>query len=139
MKRIEEKAYLKEKREEKRIFISWLITISLMLASGIGYFGWSYHEQFTALFHRAKDSVPDAKTLLLCLPTAIALLLLFFLQQLAAEKNPAEDRKPMNRWSAAKDKDTKSRNVPCAFVSLHSMSQTADNPVNDDSLPVLRP
>lgn len=78
MKRIEEKAYLKEKREEKRIFISWLITISLMLASGIGYFGWSYHEQFTALFHRAKDSVPDAKTLLLCLPTAIALLLLFF-------------------------------------------------------------
>ena len=61
MKRIEEKAYLKEKREEKRIFISWLITISLMLASGIGYFGWSY-----------------AKTLLLCLPTAIALLLLFF-------------------------------------------------------------
>ena len=78
MKRIEDKAYLKEKREEKRIVISWLITISLMLASGIGYFGWSYHEQFTALFHRAKDSVPDAKTLLLCLPTAIALLLLFF-------------------------------------------------------------
>lgn len=78
MRRIEEKAYLKEKRAERRIFISWAVTVSAMLAGGIGYFGWSCRERFLQLFQGIKESVPDTDTLTLCLPTAIALVALFF-------------------------------------------------------------
>lgn len=78
MKRIEEKAYLKEKREEKRIFVAWTVTVSVMLAGGIGYFGWNCRERFLRLFYGIKESVPDTDTLTLCLPTVIALVLLFF-------------------------------------------------------------
>ena len=78
MRRIEEETFLKEKRTEKRVFISWVVTVSVMLAGGIGYFGWSYRERFLRMFHGIKESVPDAGTLMFCLPTVMALVLLFF-------------------------------------------------------------
>lgn len=78
MKRIEEETYLKEKRTEKRIFVLWVITVSVMIAGGLGYFGWTYHKQLLYLGRMLRNSVPDTNALSFCMPTAIALVLLFF-------------------------------------------------------------
>ena len=86
MKRIEEETYLKEKRTEKKIFISWIITASFMTAGGLGYLGWNYNEQILYMFRLLKHSIPDTATLLLYLPAAAASVILFFFNKWLQKK-----------------------------------------------------
>ena len=68
--------YLREKRREKRIFIAWAITVSLMIIGCLGYLGWMYSEQILRLWQLLKDTAPSAQHVLFHLPMVIALLLL---------------------------------------------------------------
>lgn len=76
MLRICEAEYLREKRREKRIFIAWAITVSLMIIGCLGYLGWMYSEQILRLWQLLKNTAPSAQHVLFHLPMVIALLLL---------------------------------------------------------------
>lgn len=77
MRRIREAEYLREKRREKRIFIAWAITVSLMITGCFGYLGWIYSEQMLQLWQSLKDTAPNKQHVLFCLPTMVSLLLLW--------------------------------------------------------------
>lgn len=76
MERIQQEAYLRERRTEKRTFILWAITVTAMTAGGIGYLGWVYGQQILQLCAQIKDHIPPQLDFLIYLPTAIALTLL---------------------------------------------------------------
>ena len=45
MEHIQQEAYLRERRTEKRTFILWAITVTAMTVGGIGYLGWVYGQK----------------------------------------------------------------------------------------------
>lgn len=78
MQKIQEENILREKRQEKRMFILFLIFAILSGGGCIGFLIWKYKAIFTGHWQTCKEILPDFHTLLFYLPTFCALCLLFF-------------------------------------------------------------
>ena len=78
MQKIQEESILREKRQEKRMFILFLVFAILSGGSCIGFFIWKYGAAFISYWHTCKEILPDSHTLLFYLPTLCALCLLYF-------------------------------------------------------------
>ena len=79
----------KEKQTEKRVFIIWIITVSIMTLGCIGYIGWNCGDQILLVARQLGKSIPEADLLKFYLPIIIAVLPLI----------------PFNRWLQKKMKD----------------------------------
>lgn len=76
MKRIGEEMYLREKRQEKRLFILMIITVMLMTGGCMGMIIWMYGEEISEGLHASVNNLPEPSSLLFYLPMLIALPLL---------------------------------------------------------------
>ena len=79
MQRINEQALLKERKAEKRLFIAWTTTVSLMIGGCVGYLGWVYAQPLLHLYEQFKSFIPDKESILSGLPILTALILLAIL------------------------------------------------------------
>ncbi|HJC94569.1 MAG TPA: hypothetical protein H9752_10280 [Candidatus Phocaeicola excrementigallinarum] len=89
MRLIEEEKHRKEKQTEKRVFIIWIITVSIMTLGCIGYIGWNCGDQILLVARQLGKSIPEADLLKFYLPIIIAILPLI----------------PFNRWLQKKMKN----------------------------------
>lgn len=76
MKRIGEEMYLREKRQEKRLFILMIITVMLMTGGCLGMIIWMYGKEISEGLHASVNNLPEPSSLLFYLPMLIALPLL---------------------------------------------------------------
>lgn len=76
MKRIGEEIYLREKRQEKRLFILMIFTIILMAGGSIGMIIWAYGKEMAEALHTALHHLPEPSSVVFYLPMLIALPLL---------------------------------------------------------------
>lgn len=58
MKRIGEEMYLREKRQEKRLFILMIITVMLMTGGCLGMIIWMYGEEISEGLHASVNNLP---------------------------------------------------------------------------------
>ena len=86
MQKIQEESILREKRQEKRMFILFLVFAILSGGSCIGFFIWKYGAAFISYWHTCKEILPDSHTLLFYLPTLCALCLLYFFDRWLRKK-----------------------------------------------------
>lgn len=86
MQKIQEESILREKRQEKRMFILFLIFAILSGGGCIGFFIWKYGTTFISYWHTCKEILPDSHTLLFYLPTLCALCLLYFFDRWLRKK-----------------------------------------------------
>ena len=86
MQKIQEENILREKQQEKRMFILFLIFAILSGGSCIGFFIWKYGAYFISYWHTCKEILPDSHTLLFYLPTLCALCLLYFFDRWLRKK-----------------------------------------------------
>lgn len=92
MQKIQEESILREKRQEKRIFILFLIFTILSGGSCIGFLIWKYGASFISYWHTCKEILPDSHTLLFYLPTLCALCLLYFFDRWLRKKIDLEKK-----------------------------------------------
>lgn len=76
MQRLNEQIALQEKKMEKRIFTAWIITVTAIIAGGIGYLGWMYFIPLSELYHQLKQWIPEKETVIYSFPVLMALFLL---------------------------------------------------------------
>ncbi|WP_337421989.1 hypothetical protein [Phocaeicola sp.] len=76
MKRIAEEMYLREKRQEKRMFILMIITVACMFTGCIGMVVWAYGKEIAEALYIMTHSLPEPSSLIFYLPMLIALPLL---------------------------------------------------------------
>lgn len=86
LQKIQDESILREKRQEKRMFILFLIFAILSGGSCIGFFIWKYGTTFISYWHTCKEILPDSHTLLFYLPTLCALCLLYFFDRWLRKK-----------------------------------------------------
>lgn len=86
MQKIQEESILREKRQEKRMFILFLVFAILSGGGCIGFFIWKYGTTFISYWHTCKEILPDSHTLLFYLPTLCALCLLYFFDRWLRKK-----------------------------------------------------
>lgn len=58
MKRIGEEMYLREKRQEKRLFILMIITVMLMTGGCLGMIIWMYGKEISEGLHASVNNLP---------------------------------------------------------------------------------
>ena len=92
MQKIQEESILREKRQEKRMFILFLIFAILSGGGCIGFFIWKYGTTFISYWHTCKEILPDSHTLLFYLPTLCALCLLYFFDRWLRKKIDLEKK-----------------------------------------------
>lgn len=86
LQKIQEESILREKRQEKRMFILFLIFAILSGGSCIGFFIWKYGAYFISYWHTCKEILPEFHTILFYLPTLCALCLLYFFDRWLRKK-----------------------------------------------------
>lgn len=64
MKRIGEEMYLREKRQEKRLFILMIITVMLMTGGCLGMIIWMYGKEISEELHASVNNLPEPSSLL---------------------------------------------------------------------------
>lgn len=92
LQKIQEESILREKRQEKRMFILFLIFAILSGGSCIGFFIWKYGASFISYWHTCKEILPEFHTLLFYLPTLCALCLLYFFDRWLRKKIDLEKK-----------------------------------------------
>lgn len=92
MQKIQEESILREKRQEKRMFILFLVFAILSGGGCIGFFIWKYGTTFISYWHTCKEILPDSHTLLFYLPTFYALCLLYFFDRWLRKKIDLEKK-----------------------------------------------
>lgn len=86
MQRLNEQIALQERRREKRIFTVWIITVTTILAGGLGYLGWTYFVHLSELYSQLKTCLPEKETFIYSLPILTALFLLALLNHWLQKK-----------------------------------------------------
>lgn len=76
MKRIGEEMYLREKQQEKRLFILMILTVTLMIGGCIGMIVWIYGKEIAEGLQKSVNNLPEPSSLIFYLPMLIALPLL---------------------------------------------------------------
>lgn len=77
MQKIHQETLLREKRQEKRLFILMLVTTFLTVGGCLGLLCWQYGNKILSLLHILQEGSPSLQTCLLYLPILCALFLLF--------------------------------------------------------------
>lgn len=77
MQKIHQETLLREKRQEKRLFILMLVTTFLAIGGCLVLLCWQYGNKLLSLLHILQEGSPSLQTCLFYLPILCALFLLF--------------------------------------------------------------
>lgn len=86
MQKIHQETFLREKRQEKRLFILMLVTTFLAGGVCMGILCWQYGNKILALLQTLQEDSPSLQTCLFYLPILCALFLLFLFNQWLRKK-----------------------------------------------------
>ena len=86
MQKIHQETLLREKRQEKRLFILMLVTTFLAIGGCLILLCWQYGNKILSLLHILQEGSPSLQTCLFYLPILCALFLLFLFDRWLRKK-----------------------------------------------------